>query len=66
MFDKLKCRFGCDDPIGIYHAPEGCICWPDKIQALCPQHVIKARNNGVEIEPIVMRHFDIKSGSREE
>jgi hypothetical protein len=42
----LKCRFGCDDPVGIYHMPEGCWCWPDQVQALCWQHADKAQSHG--------------------
>ncbi len=41
-----KCRFGCDDAIGIYHIPKGCHCWPDPVQALCIQHFIKAESTG--------------------
>lgn len=43
---ELKCRFGCKNPVGIYHVPEGCICWADPIQALCMQHFIKAESEG--------------------
>jgi len=42
----LRCRFDCDSPVvGVYLAPQGCICWPDKLQALCAQHAIKGRQN---------------------
>lgn len=44
--DKIKCRFGCSDPVGIYYVPEGCICWRDPVQALCPQHFYKAESEG--------------------
>jgi hypothetical protein len=27
--------------VGLYSAPEGCICYPDRIQALSGQHAIK-------------------------
>lgn len=37
----LKCRHGCDDPIGVFYVPEGCSCFEDKIQALCDQHLNK-------------------------
>ena len=43
---QIKCRFGCDAPVGIFHMPEGCICWRDPVQALCAQHVIKAESSG--------------------
>jgi hypothetical protein len=43
---ELKCRFGCAHPIGIYHIPKGCACWPDPVQALCAQHFIKAQSDG--------------------
>jgi hypothetical protein len=49
---EIKCRFGCAHPIGIYHVPEGCACWPDPVQALCAQHFIKAQSTG-PIELIV-------------
>lgn len=43
----LKCRFGCDDAVvGIFHAPEGCHCWRDPVQALCAQHAIKMESTG--------------------
>jgi hypothetical protein len=45
-WDKLKCRFGCDNPIGIFHVPDGCICWRDPVQALCMQHFITAESTG--------------------
>lgn len=45
-WETLKCRFGCDSPVaGLYHAPEGCICFPDMIQALCQQHAVKGMQN---------------------
>lgn len=43
---NIKCRFGCDAPIGIFHVPEGCICWRDPVQALCGQHLYKAESMG--------------------
>lgn len=49
---NIKCRFGCENPIGIYHVPDGCICWADPIQALCPQHLLTAESIG-PIEVIV-------------
>jgi hypothetical protein len=42
----LKCRFGCDDPVGVYHIPAGCVCWTDPVQALCWQHADKAQSQG--------------------
>lgn len=42
----LKCRHRCTHPVvGLYHAPEGCWCFPDPIQALCAQHAIKGIQN---------------------
>jgi hypothetical protein len=46
MDPEIKCRFGCYHPVGIYHVPEGCICWKDPIQALCAQHLITAESEG--------------------
>jgi hypothetical protein len=43
---KLRCRFGCDAPVGIFHVPAGCICWRDPVQALCMQHFVKAESTG--------------------
>lgn len=41
------CRFGCKDPAaGIYYVPNGCICWPDPVQALCAQHIETAESVG--------------------
>ncbi len=43
----LKCRYECDDPpIGIYHTPEGCVCWPDPVQALCIHHAVRVQSEG--------------------
>ena len=42
------CRFGCRDrAVGIFwfKGGDGCICWPDPVQALCAQHEIKAKQN---------------------
>jgi len=45
-WDKLRCRHGCDHPVvGLYHAPDGCICFPDPVQALCNQHAVKGMQN---------------------
>jgi hypothetical protein len=45
-WQSLACRFGCDDPvIGLYFAPDGCWCFPDRIQALCEQHAVKGLQN---------------------
>jgi hypothetical protein len=43
---ELRCRFGCDAPVGIFHMPLGCICWRDPIQALCAQHIVTAESVG--------------------
>jgi hypothetical protein len=44
---EVECRFGCNaPPIGIFHVPEGCHCWPDTVQALCAQHAVKAESKG--------------------
>ncbi len=37
----VECRFGCGPSIGIFHAPNGCHCFPDnQLMALCAQHAI--------------------------
>jgi hypothetical protein len=42
----LVCRHGCVRPVvGLYLVPNGCICFPDHIQALCRQHAIKGLQN---------------------
>lgn len=43
---EVRCRFGCEGPIGIYHVPKGCICWEDPVQALCAQHYVTAESEG--------------------
>jgi hypothetical protein len=43
---QLRCRFGCDAPVGIFHVPAGCLCWPDPVQALCAQHAVTAESAG--------------------
>lgn len=42
----LRCRFGCENPVGIYWVPKGCVCWPDQVQALCMQHFVKCESEG--------------------
>lgn len=40
------CRFGCASPAAaIVYYPQGCICWPDVLQALCGQHVVDGIQN---------------------
>jgi hypothetical protein len=45
-FAGIRCRFGCPNPIGIYHIPDGCVCWTDPVQALCSQHLTKVQSTG--------------------
>lgn len=43
----LKCRFGCDaPPVGVFHLAKGCVCFPDRIQALCEHHLNKSTDFG--------------------
>lgn len=43
----IRCRFGCADPVvAIVHVPEGCVCWPDPVQALCMAHLAKVQSPG--------------------
>lgn len=45
-WESLKCRHRCSSAVvAIVHAPQGCWCFPDPIQALCAQHVIKGMQN---------------------
>lgn len=65
---KLKmfppCRFGCKDPaVGIFYIKEGCICWPDHIQALCMQHFITAESEGDVLEIISFEEEDEENGN---
>ena len=47
---RVRCRFGCDEePIGIYHVPGGCACFPDPVQALCAQHVVTISCDGFDL-----------------
>lgn len=46
LFQEIKCRFGCKNPIGIFYVPNGYISWKDPIQALCAQHFITAESEG--------------------
>lgn len=42
----LECRHGCSAPVvGLFHAPYGCWCFRDVIQALCAQHAVKGMQN---------------------
>lgn len=43
---RVKCRL-CDDfAVAIWAFDEGCVCAEDKVQALCPQHGVKAEPIG--------------------
>jgi hypothetical protein len=49
----LPCAFdGHDEAVGVFFAPDGCICKDDKVQALCAQHALKAQQNGVDLRVI--------------
>lgn len=37
----IPCRFGCEDSLGLFYFPAGCVCYGDPIQALCLDHAIK-------------------------
>lgn len=44
--DPVPCRFGCRDAaVAIVHYQHGCHCWPDPVQALCAQHLVKGLQN---------------------
>lgn len=57
ILDAMQCRHGCKKaPVfGLYRAPEGCICFPDRLIALCNHHRGKSISNGVVLEPIIER-----------
>ena len=46
----IPCHFaelGCKSPAAeIVYVPEGCICWPDPVQALCEQHLLTLETTG--------------------
>ena len=55
-WDQLKCRFGCDHPVAaLVHAPGGCWCFRDEIQALCTQHLLKGLNNNANMSVLLTR-----------
>jgi hypothetical protein len=61
-WEALKCRHGCSSPVvGIYHAPNGCLCFPDPVQALCGQHAIKGMQNN-EMTVLIARQGFIAGG----
>ena len=56
--ENVRCRFGCKSPvIGIFSMPNGCVCWPDPIQALCSQHANKAQSVG-PIIPLLWHEWE--------
>lgn len=58
--ERVRCRFGCEDPVvGIYHVPEGAH-HPDPVQALCAQHFVKADPSG-PMAAIVHRPLERRS-----
>ena len=50
LMPKVPCRFaegGCQSPArAVYYVPQGCWCWPDPVQALCPQHALSVESTG--------------------
>ena len=54
----LRCRFGCDEVVGIFAIPEGCVCWSDPVQALCGQHALKAQSTGAITCVVDFRNFE--------
>ncbi|MGI0080494.1 MAG: hypothetical protein ACRECH_12830, partial [Nitrososphaerales archaeon] len=38
----LMCHFGCDEVIGLFYFPQGCVCFTDQFQYLCLQHAYNA------------------------
>lgn len=52
VWDALRCRHGGPKHharapvVAIVHVPEGCVCWPDPIQALCRQHLERLQDGG--------------------
>ena len=55
---NLKCLHGCDDPIlGIYYFEDGCICFKDKIQALCLHHFLRIESNFCDRKIIPLIEF---------
>ena len=46
--ERKICRFNCSTPhdlLTLVYYPDGCWCFPDKYQWLCPQHAIKGMQN---------------------
>lgn len=45
----MDCHFGCkvkhSTQLTLIHYPDGCWCFPDREQWLCPQHAIKGLQN---------------------
>lgn len=49
----MTCHFGCESSqLTLVHYPEGCWCFDDKDQWLCPQHTVKGlqNNSGYTVE----------------
>lgn len=46
--EAMHCRFPtCGEPaVAIWSTPNGCVCWPDPVQALCWQHGEKMQSEG--------------------
>jgi hypothetical protein len=46
----MKCLHPHDVPAtAIWEMPFGCVCFSDRLQPLCEQHALKARDCGVEM-----------------
>lgn len=61
MSEPVPCRFGCREPAAeIVYVPEGCICWPDPVQALCEQHLITLESTGPTRTLLDLRTCDHK------
>lgn len=48
--ELIPCRFaekGCRSPAAeVIYVPNGCLCWPDPVQALCEQHLETVESDG--------------------
>jgi hypothetical protein len=68
VWDALRCRHGGPEHharspvVAIVSVPEGCVCWPDPVQALCQHHLDRLRDGGAIPVTIIAHRIEDEGG----
>lgn len=68
VWDSLRCRHGGPKHharapvVAIVSVPQGCVCWPDPVQALCRQHLDRLQDGGSIPVTIVAHRIEDEEG----